>query len=161
MASNLTGFINTLKNSHLNATCPDCNNEFSLSKALLFDGTKQFPQTAELTRAEWEKRLVDRDSELKVLKKNTIAKSQMGAVSSGVGKILEKILPAHKNFDEEMADWRFLGDPIDNIQFNGLVDRKIYHITFMEIKSQNGKLSKTEKQIRDAILDHKVNWRQL
>ena len=105
MTSNVTGFIKDLKKSYLNATCPNCRNEFSLAKALLFDGTKQFPQTAELTRLEWEQRLVDRISELKVKKNKTAARSQTGAIASGVGKILEKILPAHKNFDMESADW--------------------------------------------------------
>ena len=161
MASNITGFIKDLKNSHLTAKCsnPSCGKEFSLAKALLFDGTKQFPHTAELTRLEWEQRIVDRVSELKVLKTKTATRSQTGAISSGVGKILEKILPAHKNFDLESADWRFLGDPIDNIQFHGLVDNKIKNITFMDIKTENGKLQKNQKQIRDVVNDHKVKWR--
>ncbi len=161
MTSNVTGFIKDLKKSYLNATCPNCRNEFSLAKALLFDGTKQFPQTAELTRLEWEQRLVDRISELKVKKNKTAARSQTGAIASGVGKILEKILPAHKNFDMESADWRFLAEPIDNIQFHGLVNNKITNITFMDIKTQNGKLGKNQKQIRDVIIDHKVKWRYL
>ncbi len=161
MASNITGFIQDLKKSHLNATCPNCRNEFSLTKAILFDGTKQFPQTAELTRLEWEQRLVDRISDLKVLRKKTASRSQTGAIASGIGKILEKILPAHKNFDMESADWRFLGEPIDNIQFHGLVDNKIKNITFMEIKTENGKLQENQKQIRDAVNDHKVKWRYL
>ena len=57
------------------------------------------------------------------------------------------------------GDWRFLAEPIDNIQFNGLVDNKIDHITFMDIKTENGKLQQNQKQIRDAVIDHKVKWR--
>src|SRR3989304_3372375 len=110
MATNITEFIKNLKNSLLLASCPNCTKEFSLAKALLFDGTKQFPQTAELTRLEWEQKLVDKISELKVLKKKTAERSQTGAIASGVGKILEKILPAHKNFSMISGDWRFLAD---------------------------------------------------
>jgi len=161
MPLGVTEFIKNLKKSRLVANCPNCSKEFSLSKALLFDGTVQFPETAEITRKEWEKRLEDRLSALKDLKKKTKERSETGALSSGVGKILEKILPAHKNFDMVSADWRFLNDPIDIIEFEGLANNKIKHISFMDVKTGNGKLQPNQKQIRDAINDHKVKWRYL
>ena len=50
MSPNVTNFIKNLKNSRLITNCPNCSKEFSLSKALLFDGTVQFPETAEITK---------------------------------------------------------------------------------------------------------------
>ena len=161
MASDTGGFIKNLQNSHLIASCPNCTKEFSLAKALLFDGTLQFPQAAEVTRLEWEQKLVDKLADLEIKKRKTASRSKTGAFASGFGKILEKMLPALKNLDIESADWRFLGEPIDNIQFHGLIDNKIKSITFMDTKTENGKLQENQKQIRDAIKDHKVKWRYI
>ncbi len=159
MTSGITDFIKNLKKSRLITNCTNCSKEFSLSKALLFDGTIQFPGTAEITKLEWEKKLEDRLANLKELRKKTAARSEISAISSGAGKILEKILPAHKNFDMVSADWRFLEEPIDIIAFEGLANNKINHITFMDIKTGNARLQPNQKQIRDVINDHKVKWR--
>jgi len=161
MSPNVTNFIKNLKNSRLITNCPNCSKEFSLSKALLFDGTVQFPETAEITKTEWEKNLENRLSKLKELRKKTAERSKTGAISSGAGKILEKILPAHKNFDMVSADWRFLEEPIDIIEFQGLSNNNIDHITFMDIKTGKSPLQQNQKQIRDVVNDHKVKWRYL
>ena len=44
--------IKQLRESHLFAGCPNCGEEFSLSKAELFDGTKKFPTSAESIKNE-------------------------------------------------------------------------------------------------------------
>jgi len=49
MTSSITEYIKNLKKSRLMATCLDCKKEFQIKDSLLFDGTKQFPVTAELT----------------------------------------------------------------------------------------------------------------
>ena len=38
MPSDITTFLKALQKSNLHATCPNCSQEFTLSKALLFDG---------------------------------------------------------------------------------------------------------------------------
>jgi len=43
MATETETFIKNLQKSQLSAECPQCNEEFSLSEALLFDGRKKFP----------------------------------------------------------------------------------------------------------------------
>ena len=73
MAPNITEYIKNLKKSRLVATCLYCEEEFHPKDALLFDGTKQFPGTAELTKEEWEQNLVDRIAKLKKQKQNASA----------------------------------------------------------------------------------------
>jgi len=157
----VTNFIKNLKKSFLVAECSNCHKEFSLSKALLFDGRKPFPDAAELTRLHWEQELGDRISKLKKKKERATKGSEKASVAVGLGKMLEKILPVHKNFDMVPSDCRFLAAPIDLIGFNGLSVGNIDHISFMEVKSNSAKLNDHQKMIRDAINDHQVKWSSL
>lgn len=161
VATNITQYIKSLKNSDLIATCLECEKEFRLKDSFLFDGTKQFKGTAELTRQQWEQNLETKIEGLKKLREKIASRSRISAATSGGGQMLEKILPALKNFQMVSADWRFLGSPIDNIQFHGLSKNKIESLTFMEVKSGGSKLDESQKQIRDAVNDHRVKWRYL
>ena len=159
MVSNLSSFISKLQNSKLIAQCPHCDEEFSLSMALLFDGRGKFPEKAEKVRLEWEDEIKERIADLAKLQKQAKTKPEKAAVAVGIGKIIEKILPAHKNFKMIPADCRFLAEPIDMLVFDGLSQNKIKHITFMDIKTGHAKLNTHQKRIRDAINDNSVEWR--
>ena len=148
-----------LQKSRLNTECPNCNREFSLNKSLLFDGTKKFPAKAELVRLNKEKEVKDRLSNLLELQERTISRSEKAAVSGGIGKIMEKILPTHKNFGMSASDCRFLAEPIDMIVFHGSTENRIKNISFMEIKTGLARLNEHQKIIRDSINDHNVQWR--
>lgn len=102
--------------------------------------------------------LKERTSDLLERQKRATTKSEKTAVAVGIGKIIEKILPAHKNFKLIPSDCRFLAEPIDMIVFDGVSNQKIKNITFMDVKTGNASLNTHQKQIRDAILDHDVNW---
>lgn len=148
--------IKNLQNSKLFASCPHCRDEFYLSEAILFDGTKNFPDPAETIRQEWQKSL---DEQLELLKKRQVMAdegAEKKAIEVGIGKIIEKVLPAYKNFNMPLADCRFLSEPIDMIVFEGACDMKINHITFMDVKTGNATLNKHQRQIRDAVKDHQV-----
>jgi len=159
MDSNLSSFISKLQNSKLIAQCPHCDEEFSLSKALLFDGRDKFPEKAEKVRSEWEDEIKERIADLAKLQKQAKTKPEKAAVAIGIGKIIEKILPAHKNFNMIPADCRFLAEPIDMLVFDGLAQNKIKHITFMDVKTGHARLNTHQKRIRDAINDNNVEWR--
>jgi len=159
MSSNLSSFISNLQKSNLFAECPHCGEEFSLSKALLFDGRGKFPEKAQQVRTEWEDEIKERIADLAKLQKQAKTKPEKAAVAVGIGKIIEKILPAHKNFKMIPADCRFLAEPIDMLVFDGLAQNKIKHITFMDIKTGHAKLNTHQKRIRDAINDNSVEWR--
>lgn len=158
MRSDISILIKSLQNSKLLAGCPHCGDEFSLSKAIMFDGTKSFPDPAEKIRQEWQQ---DLDEKLTLLKKRQIMAdegAEKKAIEVGIGKIIEKVLPAYKNFKMPLADCRFLAEPIDMIVFEGASENKIEHITFLDIKTGNAKLNTHQRQIRDAVKDNQVKW---
>ena len=156
MNPDVSVLIKTLQHSKLFAGCPHCGDEFQLSEAILFDGTKNFPDPAETIRQEWQKKL---EAQLELLKKRQLMAdegAEKKAIEVGIGKIIEKILPAYKNFNMPLADCRFLSEPIDMIVFDGACDMKINHITFMEVKTGNATLNKHQRQTRNAVKDHQV-----
>lgn len=155
----VSALIKTLSKSSLVAECPYCSEEFPLSSALLFDGRKQFPDKAEAKRLELMEEIKERAAELLERQKRATTKSEKTAIAVGVGKIIEKILPAHKNFGLVPSDCRFLAEPIDMIVFDGVSENKITKITFMDVKTGSATLNTHQKQIRDAIKDHNVMWR--
>lgn len=155
----ISAMIKTLNRSKLIAVCPHCGDEFSLSQALLFDGRKEFPSKAEAKRLELLEELKEKTADLLLRQKRATTKSEKTAVAVGIGLIIEKILPAHKNFDLVPADCRFLAEPIDMIVFDGVSENKVKKITFMDIKTGGAVLNTHQKQIRDAIRDHDVSWR--
>jgi len=159
MSPDVSSFIRNLQKTKLFAECPHCGEEFSLSSALLFDGRKKFPDKAKQVQLEWKNELKDRIGDLAERQKRAKTKSEKTAVAVGIGKIIEKILPVHKNFNMIPADCRFLAEPIDMIVFDGLAQNKIKHITFMDVKTGNAILNTHQKRIRDAINDQNVEWK--
>ncbi len=83
------------------------------------------------------------------------------------GKISEQLFPVLADRGENLADFRFLGSPIDYIVFDGLssardganVDIKI---KFLEIKStKDANLTRAEKEIRKAVENKRVEWEEI
>ncbi len=158
MKSNFSELINNLKKSKLVAECPNCLEEFSLASITMFDGTKKFPEMAESRRLEWQKEFDDRFAELKERQIRADSGAEKKAIAIGIGKIIEKVIPAYKNFNMVSSDCRFLAEPIDMIVFDGVSELNIKHITFMDIKTGNAKLNHHQKLVRDAVVDHNVRW---
>jgi len=149
--------IGQLQKSDLYAECP-CGREFKLSAAILFDGTGKFPEAAEEIKLDWIDSLNLRLEELKKRKISADKGAEKKAIEVGVGKCLEKIMPACKGFCTPLSDCRPLFEPIDMIVFNGLTSGKINSLTFMEIKTGASRLNKHQRLIRDAIADRDVSF---
>lgn len=156
-------FITNLKKAKLTAECPNCQGEFELSKALLFDGTKEFPSKAENTKNKLMEQISDKQSEIKErqndmknFKISVDKTSEAGAVSVGIGKILEKVLPYYKDFKFPLSDCRFLAEPLDVIIFDGASRNDVKNIIFMDVKTGDASLQKNQRQIRDVVLQNKV-----
>ncbi len=158
LSLDVSSLIQVLNKSKLVAECPHCGDEFSLSKALLFDGRGKFPDKAEIRKLELLDELKDRAADLLEKQNRATTKSENTAIAVGIGKIIEKILPAHKNFDLIPSDCRFLAEPIDMIVFDGVSENKVNKITFMDVKTGGATLNKHQRQVRDAINDHNVKW---
>lgn len=149
--------IKKLYSSTLFAECP-CGEEFKLSEAIFFDGTKPFPKEALEKQEELKQQLDDRKKQLQKKIKLATEKAQKTATAVNIGKSLEKVLPVAKNFKWNVPDTKVLGDPIDLLIFNGLSNGKVDSLSFVEVKSGSAKLNNHQKSIRDAIQDHKVSY---
>jgi len=149
--------INQLKVSKLYAECKECGEEFPLSKAVLFDGLGDFPEPAELKRKQMLEELQAKLDELKKRKVSAGPGAEKKAIEVGIGKIIEKVMPAYQNFGMPISDCRPLFEPIDMIIFNGLSATSVQSITFMEIKTGKSRLNERQKLVKEAVSDGKVS----
>ena len=162
--SSTSEFIKNLQKAKLIGQCPHCENEFHLAKTTLFDGTKTFPPEAEKSRNELmnemkmkETEIKERRNDLKKFKISVDKTSEERAVSTGIGKILEKVLPYYKDFNIPLSDCRFLAEPLDVIVFEGASKNDVKNIIFMDVKTGNASLQKNQRQIRDLVVKKKVS----
>ena len=73
------------------------------------------------------------------------------------GKVAEVFAPFLRGFPFKPSECKFIGDPIDYLVFEGLNERDIKGIRFVEVKADNSKLSKHQKQIKDLINNLKTD----
>ena len=156
---NTEQLIKQLKESNLYAECP-CGEEFKLSDAILFDGTKGFPLEALEKQKELKEELKEREDDLKKKGKLASERAEKTAMAVNIGKKLEVILPTMKDFKWRLADCRFLGDPIDFITFNGFSINEVYSLSFVEVKSGGARLNDHQKAVKEAIEDKKVSYKE-
>ena len=69
-----------------------------------------------------------------------------------LGKIGENLAPFVKCWPWDANGFRFLGNPVDGIQFN---DKEII---FVEIKTGGARLSKSQKKFKDLVNQGKVSF---
>ena len=74
------------------------------------------------------------------------------SLSSLYGKITEQFAPFMKSYPFDARRFRFIGSPIDGIQFED--DR----IIFVEFKAANSKLTEEQKKIKELVENKKVEW---
>lgn len=76
------------------------------------------------------------------------------SLSSRYGKMTEQFMPFLKDYPYDPQNFRFLGTPIDGIQFE---DDKII---FMEFKAADSKLSPRQRQIAELVWQKKVEFEE-
>ncbi len=81
-------------------------------------------------------------------------KRSKGSMSSLYGKTMEKFAPFMKKYRHDPKKFRFIGSPIDGVQFD---DDKI---TFVEFKTSSSKLSSAQKRIKDIIKKKNVYFEE-
>ena len=74
------------------------------------------------------------------------------SLSSLYGKITEQFAPFMKSYPFDARRFRFIGSPIDGIQFED--DR----IIFVEFKAANSRLTEEQKKIKELVENKKVEW---
>jgi predicted Holliday junction resolvase-like endonuclease len=155
---NTEELIEQLKKSDLWAECP-CGEEFKISEAVIFDGTKSFPEEALEIQLAMIEGIEEGKRALEKKKKLASSKAEITATAVNIGKNLEKVFPTMKDFKWCLSDCRFLSDPIDMIVFNGLSTNKIESISFIEAKSGAARLNAHQKAVRDAVNDQKISYK--
>lgn len=117
------------------------------------------------TSKDWQVKYVKDIEELKKLFMESEEKIKQKSVSSSrrslVGKFIEKFVPFLAKVKYAPADMQFLGQPIDYIIFDGLREDDIKKVIFLEVKTGEGKLTKREKSLKEAIDKKKVLWKEL
>jgi len=74
------------------------------------------------------------------------------------GQFSEQLAPYLPDFPYKPTEARFIGKPIDFIIFNGMDDKEIKDVVFLEVKSGKSALSTPERRLRDAVKNKKVRW---
>jgi len=82
-------------------------------------------------------------------------KSLRRSQSTRYGQISEQFLPLVDQYPYNPKDFRFLGSPIDGLQFE---DDKI---VLIEFKAANSNLSTRQRKVRDLVNDGKVEFKEI
>ena len=82
--------------------------------------------------------------------------SQSRAVLTG--QFSEQIAPYLPDFQYKPTEARFIGKPIDFIIFKGLDEKNVKEVVFVEVKSGQSQLSKTQNILKETIQNKKVSW---
>lgn len=78
--------------------------------------------------------------------------SRQKSLSSTYGRITEQWIPLSSRYPYDPQFFRFLGSPIDGVQFEE--DR----IVFIEFKANKSRLSESQKRIKRLIEEGEVYW---
>ena len=81
-------------------------------------------------------------------------RSRRGSLASTYGRISEQWFPLTEAFPYDPRGFRFLGSPIDGIQF--AEDR----IIFCEFKTNRSELSDSQRRIRELVRQGRVEWQE-
>lgn len=74
------------------------------------------------------------------------------------GHFSEQLAPFLPDFEFKPNECMFMGKPIDFIVFNGMDEKNISEVIFVEVKSGRAKISPQEKNLKEAIDKKKVRW---
>ena len=77
------------------------------------------------------------------------------------GQISETLAPWSIDAVNSVKELSFLGNPIDFIGFKGLDTDEDIEIKFIEIKTGNSRLTKSEKRIKEAVLAKRIDWKTI
>lgn len=76
-----------------------------------------------------------------------------------LGKLWEQVSPYIPKFPFKPSDMKFMGSPIDFVIFDGMGEKDIKQVIFLEVKSGDSKLNSQERKLKEVIEDGKVKWR--
>ncbi len=82
------------------------------------------------------------------------------------GQLSEQLFPVIYNKITDISDARFLGNPVDYIVFDGLSKsvsegKGEVKIKFMEVKTGNSRLNNSERFVKDAVDNKRIEWEEV
>jgi len=77
---------------------------------------------------------------------------QKQSLSTIYGKLTEQFAPFMRSYPFSPENFRFIGSPIDGVQFED--DR----IIFVDIKTNRSKLSPIQQRIKKLVKNKKIEW---
>lgn len=81
-------------------------------------------------------------------------KTRKRSLSASYGRITEQWFPLMDRYPYNSANFRFLGTPVDGVQFEE--DK----IVFVEFKSRNAELSTAQRRMKQLVQAGKVTWEE-
>lgn len=81
-------------------------------------------------------------------------RSRQRSISASYGRITEQWFPLMDRYPYDSANFRFLGTPVDGVQFEE--DK----IIFVEFKSNRAELSAIQKRLKRLVQAGKVTWEE-
>ena len=137
------------------------------SNEFISEMKNEFNSTLKLTKQKHASELKTKDLEYSKELKKTIETTRKETLKKSRavirGQATEHLAPFILK-DTNPKDYRFLGNPVDYIHFEGLsniIDRtsdEITSVNFIDIKTGNSSLSKNQRRIRDAIQENRVQF---
>lgn len=91
------------------------------------------------------------DAVLRLLESERTSKR---SISASYGRITEQWFPLMDRYPYDSANFRFLGTPVDGVQFEE--DR----IIFVEFKARTSELSSAQRRMKQLIMSGKVTWEE-
>lgn len=147
----------------LDIECPQCSESFPIRRATLFSMYDTYPTAVQKiirerldSAGELKSELKERKNQLTKNKGKKPEKIRIAAQASNFGQISEQILPAFLTFPYKQNECRVLFKPIDYIVFQNLRKGRVEAITFVDVKTGDGRLSEGQRQIRDCVVDGEV-----
>ncbi len=81
--------------------------------------------------------------------------SSKQSLSTKYGKMSEQFMPFLKKYPYDEQNFRFLGTPIDGVQFND------DSVVFIEFKTGSSRLSPKQQNVRNIVADKKVRFEEV
>ncbi len=131
----------------------DYNKQFEELKLITL---KKFKES-ELKHANY---LADLDKKYTELIKGFRKDAVLRSRSSLMGKLWEAVAPYIPKFKYHPSDMKFIGSPIDYIIFEGMNEKDIRKVIFLEVKSGKSALNPQEKKLKNAIENKRVKWEE-
>lgn len=141
------------------STCPNCETKLSLSEVELFEDKNFGEKSLEYYEAEL-KKVQKQKERLDGMVGSNFDWLTVNTKAINVGFILERLILTLPSFNYNRRDCRSMFDPLDYVIFEGLAENGIVdHITFIDVKTGNARLTPGQEQIKKTILNKNVKFR--